>query len=229
MSLLKPKPKGSCVKSKVVLNEMDESVFEKCSRILAEKNYAVIDQFLTGEEVSAILAGLEQKYTHDKFKRAGIGQNAEHDVDTKVRGDFIYWIDPQHNLELNQCFIPYLNGLIKYLNRTCFLSITDFEMHYAVYPRGTFYKRHLDQFKTDDRRILTFILYLNFDWTEEDGGQLRIFIPRENEAEKVVDITPKAGRLVCFKSDLLEHEVLPTKKTRYSLTGWLKTRGTGMF
>lgn len=163
MSLLRPKHKESRVKSAVVPNEMDESVFEKCSHILAEKNYAVIDQFLSGEEVSAVLAGLEQKYTSDKFKQAGIGQNNDHDVDTKVRGDFIYWIDPQHNLELNQRFIPYLNGLIKYFNQTCFLSIKDFEMHYAVYPRGTFYKRHLDQFKADDRRILTFILYLNFD------------------------------------------------------------------
>jgi len=28
--------------------------------------------------------------------------------------------------------------------------------------------------------------------------------------------------MVCFRSDLLEHEVLPTKKERKSLTGWMR-------
>jgi SM-20-related protein len=35
------------------------------------------------------------------------------------------------------------------------------------------------------------------------------------------DVLPVAGRLVCFRSDLLEHEVLPATRERLSLTGWL--------
>jgi SM-20-related protein len=36
-----------------------------------------------------------------------------------------------------------------------------------------------------------------------------------------VDILPLAGRLVCFRSDQIEHEVLPATRERLSLTGWL--------
>jgi SM-20-related protein len=35
---------------------------------------------------------------------------------------------------------------------------------------------------------------------------------------------PEAGRLVCFRSDLIEHEVLPATRERYSLTGWALDR-----
>ena len=40
-------------------------------------------------------------------------------------------------------------------------------------------------------------------------------------AEAVLDVAPIAGRLVCFRADVMEHEVLTAHKTRYSLTGWM--------
>ncbi|MCB0627245.1 MAG: 2OG-Fe(II) oxygenase, partial [Saprospiraceae bacterium] len=36
------------------------------------------------------------------------------------------------------------------------------------------------------------------------------------------EILPVGGRLVLFRSELLEHEVLPARRERYSLTGWLR-------
>ncbi|MCA1762818.1 MAG: 2OG-Fe(II) oxygenase [Flavobacteriales bacterium] len=39
---------------------------------------------------------------------------------------------------------------------------------------------------------------------------------------KDVRISPEGGRCVFFKSSELEHEVLPSKSPRMSLTGWLK-------
>jgi SM-20-related protein len=208
--------------------DSDESVFDRCSQLLSRNHYAVIDEFLTTCEVSNILRGLESKYSQDKFKKAGIGQNSECKNDSQVRGDFIHWVDSQKTFELKQRFIPYLNDFIDHLNQKCFLSIKDYEMHYSVYPKGTYYKRHLDQFKKDDNRVLSFICYLNFDWKESDGGGLRIYTNQENKDDQCVDIVPKAGRLVCFKSDVLEHEVLVTNKERYSLTGWLLTRSMGL-
>jgi len=35
------------------------------------------------------------------------------------------------------------------------------------------------------------------------------------------NVLPVAGRLVCFRSDIIEHEVLPSKKERLSITGWM--------
>ena len=94
-------------------------------------------------------------------------------------------------------------------------------MHYTMYPKGAYYKRHLDQFKTNDNRRLTFLCYLNEDWTEKDGGTLRLYTEDKQKREQAIDILPVAGRFVCFCSDLLEHEVLVCHRERYSLTGWL--------
>jgi len=204
---------------------LDESVFERCSQSLSNDHYSIVDQFLTSEEVSGILAGLESKYSQNKFKKAGIGKGDECNNDVEVRGDFIYWIDPEKVFELKRRFVVYLNSFIMHLNQKCFLSIKDYEMHYSVYPKGTFYKRHLDQFEKDDNRILSFICYLNFSWKKEDGGALRLYQNSEGDKGRYIDISPQAGRLVCFKSDVLEHEVLLTNKTRYSLTGWMLRSG----
>jgi SM-20-related protein len=86
----------------------------------------------------------------------------------------------------------------------------------TVYPVGSFYKRHLDQFKQDDHRKLSLICYLNEDWKETHGGQLRMHLPLG-----MVDVLPIGGKLVCFRSDMIEHEVLPATRERYSLTGWI--------
>jgi SM-20-related protein len=86
----------------------------------------------------------------------------------------------------------------------------------TIYPEGSFYKRHLDQFNRDDHRKLSVICYLNENWLENHGGQLRIY--PDNQA---IDFFPIAGRLVCFRSDQIEHEVLPATRTRLSITGWI--------
>jgi SM-20-related protein len=36
-----------------------------------------------------------------------------------------------------------------------------------------------------------------------------------------VDFLPLAGRLVCFRSDQIEHEVIAATRERRSLTGWM--------
>ncbi|MFD1079741.1 2OG-Fe(II) oxygenase, partial [Longispora fulva] len=110
------------------------------------------------------------------------------------------------------------------LNKTCFLGILHKEFHYALYPEGTFYKRHLDTFQNDDRRKLSLVCYLNEqDWQPEYGGELVIYTNEDGkEVEKV--IYPFPGRVVIFESQVLEHEVKPVKTERLSITGWLKTR-----
>ena len=60
------------------------------------------------------------------------------------------------------------------------------------------------------------ICYLNPDWKPEEGGQLRMYLE-----EAQLDTLPLAGRLVCFRSDQIEHEVLPATRERLSLTGWM--------
>lgn len=183
---------------------------------IAEKGYAVIDDFLSLEEVHNIqeLDGFKNGLL--QFKKAGIGKSQEKQINEAIRGDYIQWIKPESAEPPLQVYLSKLKELIVFVNQNLYLSLKDFEVHQTIYPVGTFYKRHLDQFKKEDHRKLSVICYLNSDWKESDGGQLRIYL--ENEPK---DVLPLAGRLVCFRSDLLEHEVLPATRERLSITGWL--------
>jgi len=116
------------------------------------------------------------------------------------------------------------------LNRHLYLGLFGLESHLAIYPAGAFYKRHLDCFATPDankpQRKISCIVYLNREWHDEDGGQLRLYLNQADEfnQEKSVDIYPHAGRAVIFLSDTFYHEVIPATRERISLTGWFFTR-----
>jgi SM-20-related protein len=196
-----------------------ESQFEKIADGLAEKSFVIVDDFLRPSEVIDILNTDEFNNAKLHFKKAGIGKQGHHQVNESIRGDFIQWIHPEKASNPIKLYTDRLAKLIQYLNQTLFLSLKDSEVHLTVYPVGTFYKRHLDQFKADDHRKLSIICYLNDDWNESDGGQLRIYL-----SEGVLDILPVSGRLVCFRSDKIEHEVLPASRDRLSITGWIVDR-----
>ena len=118
----------------------------------------------------------------------------------------------------------------------------------AVYPEGgTRFQRHVDNTAGDGRR-LTVVLYLNDDdWSEKDGGCLRIWgrpddAPRTLEGNSAsssasssesspsvsssstsappVDFMPIGGRLAMFFSDQVAHEVLANHRKRLALTIW---------
>lgn len=191
-------------------------VFDRIADELVEKSYAIIDSFLSPEEVRAILALPHFAQHEQHFKKAGIGKKADLQINEAIRGDYILWLDKNTAPPSALVYLDRLQALIQHLNQTLFLSLKDYEVHMTVYPIGTYYKRHLDQFKKDDKRKLSVICYLNENWREEHGGQLRIYTE-----ENSVDVLPLAGRLVCFRSDVLEHEVLPATRERLSLTGWI--------
>jgi SM-20-related protein len=199
----------------MVNNELT-SQLNKLADQIAENGFAVIDDFLSNEEIDSILALQGFKNGLLQFKKAGIGKNQDKQINEAIRGDYIQWIDPNNAEPPLLTYLGKLKQVIAFVNQSLFLSLKDCEVHQTIYPIGSFYKRHLDQFKKDDHRKLSVICYLNKDWKEADGGQLRMFIGHESK-----DILPIAGRLVCFRSDLLEHEVLPATSERLSLTGWL--------
>lgn len=199
----------------MVNNELT-SQLNKLADQIAENGFAVIDDFLSNEEIDSVLALQGFKNGLLQFKKAGIGKNQDKQINEAIRGDYIQWIDPNNAEPPLLTYLGRLKQVIAFVNQSLFLSLKDCEVHQTIYPIGSFYKRHLDQFKKDDHRKLSVICYLNKDWKEADGGQLRMFIGHESK-----DVLPVAGRLVCFRSDLLEHEVLPATRERLSLTGWL--------
>lgn len=182
---------------------------------LAVNDFVVVDDFIDDSLYSRIMNYFREVEQNDHLKKAGIGSSGEYQIRSSVRGDFIYWLDPERDQPLSDVF-DLMNTLTEYLNRYCFLSLSGSEFHLAKYPEGTYYKRHLDQFNQRNNRQITVLLYLNSDWKPGDGGELKMY----REPSDLL-IEPIARRLLVFKSDTVEHEVLPTNIVRYSLTGWL--------
>lgn len=203
------------------LEFVENPLFETIISDLINQKYSVVDAFFSSEEVVLLRESLLAKYEADKFKKSAIGNRVNEEIDKTVRGDFILWMDEKNANETENIFFNKINELVGYLNKTCFLGILYKEFHYAVYPKGTFYKRHLDTFQNDDRRKLSIVCYLNENnWLVENGGELTIYT-ENNE----LDILPLPGRVVIFESQILEHEVKVVKESeRLSITGWLKTR-----
>ena len=148
---------------------------------------------------------------------AGIGNRDVKDAKQKTRSDKIYWMDKSHTNVYEQEFLQLAEDFIGYLNSTCYTGINSYEFHYAVYEKGSFYKRHRDQFKNDSNRKYSLISYLNENWLEEDGGQLLVY-----QDETFQKVLPHSQTAVFFKSDEIEHEVTEANRSRMSITGWLK-------
>jgi len=195
-------------------------LYEKIIADIAKQQFSVVNDFFSFDEVHLLRESLIQRHVEDGFKKAAIGNRLNETIIKSLRGDLILWIDEVKANDSENLFFNKINSLVGYLNKTCFLGILHKEFHYAIYPQGTFYRRHIDTFQNDDRRKLSFVCYLNeLDWLPENGGELVLYL---NEGEKI--IYPLSGRVVIFESQVIEHEVKPVKTERLSITGWLKTR-----
>ncbi|MBW1618969.1 MULTISPECIES: 2OG-Fe(II) oxygenase [Empedobacter] len=201
-------------------------IYEKIIDDLSNQKYSISDFFFSTEETKQLREAIIRKENKKDFHQAAVGSSVNEQIIKSIRGDKIRWIDEENKTETEEIFFSKINDFIDYLNLTCYMGIEESEFHYAIYPEGTFYQKHVDAFKNDDRRTLSIVLYLNDEeWKDEFGGQLTLYLADENKAEKELDILPLAGRLAVFDSKTIPHEVKTVNRPRYSITGWLKTRG----
>lgn len=182
-----------------------------------DNNVGIADNFLSENLSGNLQQNIQQLLAERQMKYAGIGNNLMADTAQQMRGDKIFWLDKKNNNVNEQEFLDKVEDFIDYLNNTCYTGINGYEFHYAVYEQGRAYKKHKDQFKTDNNRKYSLICYLNDDWVATDGGQLVIY---QNDTAQT--ILPNAQKAVFFKSDEMEHEVLLAHRPRMSITGWLK-------
>jgi SM-20-related protein len=180
---------------------------------------AVRDRFLTRPQIRALADSARKRRERGGFAAARIGADRRLQRRAEIRGDSICWLtEPLFAPE--RALLARLEGLRVQMNREAFLGLFELELHYAWYPPGTGYARHVDQPQDRNQRRVSLVLYLNERWEPSDGGELRIF----GDDERHRDIEPKGGRLVVFLTDRREHEVLPTRQSRLSLTGWFRSR-----
>ncbi|MFC2110332.1 2OG-Fe(II) oxygenase, partial [Bacteroidota bacterium] len=181
---------------------------------LANNDFVIIDQFIPNEILKKISYFFEQQQKLGNLTAAKIGP-AENEIKiTEIRSDFTYWIDNSKDIELKP-FFDFVEELIAQVSQYLFLSLQGFEFHLAKYPKGGFYKPHYDQFKSRNNRVLSLVVYLNDDWQQGDGGELKLHTPKE------LILEPLMNRAILFRSDTVLHEVLPSFTERKSLTGWL--------
>ena len=193
--------------------------FEELIQGLIDRRYGSCNDFILPSTITGLLANIELLKLARQLETAGIGNNGLYQKNEGIRGDKINWIDEFSKNQFEHIYLQKVKNLIAYLNKTCFTSINSFESHYAHYEVNTFYKRHLDQFKTENGRQFSIVLYLNENWLETDAGNLQLH-PTPSES---IDILPIGGRIVLFKSEDMEHEVKPSNtRERNSIAAWLK-------
>ncbi|GGG90891.1 proline hydroxylase [Polaribacter pacificus] len=192
--------------------------FEQLISGFLEKQVGVSNEFLNGELAAQLKNNLKILYESEALHLAGVGNDHLYNKNKEIRRDKIFWLEKKSANLYEQTFFKLIDAFVLYLNSTCFTSIHSYEFHYALYEQGAFYKKHIDQFKSDDRRVFSMIMYLNEDWDEKDGGQLKLYCDTGIEI-----ISPTNQKCVFFKSNELAHEVCKSNAPRMSITGWLKT------
>lgn len=190
---------------------------------IRQDGYAVIERFFNETEVQALAQQAQALKTQGLLHKASTGQSKTLTLASELRGDFIHWLETESQHQAEQLYLKAMSALQQALNQAFFLGLFELESHFAIYPAGAGYQKHLDQFIGKQERKISAILYLNQDWQAEDGGQLRVYLDN-NDDSKTLDIAPTGGKLVVFVSSDFLHEVLPAKRERISITGWFRTR-----
>lgn len=194
-----------------------EKIFNQLINSFVDNKVGIAKNFINPELSTHLINNLLQLHTNYQMLSAGTGNEVLVAHDKTLRSDKIHWLDRSHHNSYENDFLDLIDSFIIYLNRTCYTGITGYEFHYTLYEKGTFYKKHLDQFRNNEVRQYSMIMYLNQNWKKGDGGELCI-----HHEDHLQYISPLAGKSIFFKSSELVHEVLLTKKPRMSITGWLK-------
>jgi SM-20-related protein len=186
---------------------------------LSISGISIRDRFVAQPDVRSLLECAHARQARGDFAVARIGGQGAAQRREEIRGDFTCWLrEPLYRAE--RVLLEQLEGLRLELNREAYLGLFELELHYARYPPGAGYARHVDQPLNAQQRKVSLELYLNVDWQRLDGGALRIF----GADDRTLEIEPLGGRLVCFLTSGREHEVLPARRDRLSISGWFRGR-----
>eukprot|EP00967_Tisochrysis_lutea_P010734 scaffold12243_cov31-Tisochrysis_lutea.AAC.1 len=185
---------------------------------LAQRGWCVVPKWLDPPSTAALLAdaiALDAPCA----RNAAVGSHDARGVDTQVRNSRLCALYPPPPpsagfADTRMALYSAAAALREHLQAEESLGLPEMhpfqtELSYLYYPKGGFYKRHLDVPPTNDgwylrtrrpehggsgrgvRRALSFILYLEESWREEWGGALRIF--EEGEPARGTDSVQVEG------------------------------------
>lgn len=184
---------------------------------LANAHYAVIRHFLSPDLLQALRNECLTYEATGRFQEAGIGRAEQRQVNSRIRGDRICWLED--DFPAGQLYLQRMEQLRQALNQHFFLGLRSFETHYASYAPGYGYQLHIDRHRDNDARTVSAVCYLNDAWPTNAGGQLRLYSATQ---DLLLELPPDGGTLVLFMSADMPHEVLAAHQQRYSLAGWFR-------
>lgn len=188
---------------------------------LAQKNWADSRE-LFSKKFCQDLAQECQRLQHEgNLQKAAIGHGATKGTHAEIRGDFTYWMDEKTATPIQSLFMKALHEILQSLNQNFYLGLKRYETHFALYPPGAGYDKHIDNHRGSGARKITFILYLNENWEKGHGGELSLFAP-EKPDQLIAQVEPRLGTFVLFRSELFPHQVEKSFQPRLSITGWLR-------
>ncbi|MEJ2480802.1 MAG: 2OG-Fe(II) oxygenase [Acidihalobacter sp.] len=186
---------------------------------LCSVGWISLTHFLEPELIEALRAELLAHAEDDELTPAFIGRGRRQQRRDDIRGDRTRWLTGAGDAQ--RALFEHLDALRITLNRSLFIGLEDFEAHYALYPSGARYQRHLDSFRGDNLRRVSLVIYLNPQWGNSDGGLLRLYT---SQGALIEEIVPQAGRIVCFLSEEFPHEVTRARRARASIACWFRIR-----
>mmetsp|Transcript_6510 Transcript_6510/g.14734 ORF Transcript_6510/g.14734 Transcript_6510/m.14734 type:complete len:318 (-) Transcript_6510:135-1088(-) len=211
---------------------------------LADDGFVIIHDFIKQDLIGELRNDVLTLRENDAFRQAKIGQDSTNNLNTEIRIAETCFLGRNRNELLTieaaggkDSVRDRSGGLYDILDnlRVALEGVSETgldssltELLFAYYPKGGFYRRHRDAIPNSASllRKYSLLLYLNQDWSEKDGGQLRIHLDGGGDecpagvAPKFIDVEPKGGTLVLFKSDAIPHEVLNTNSERFAVVGW---------
>jgi SM-20-related protein len=187
---------------------------------LDSRGWSVQENFFPASLIQQLSKKLTRLHQQGDLKPAGIGNEKTFHIEQSIRSDEISWFDENNLSSSQQEYLNIARQIQDAINQKFFLGLFEFDVHFALYEAGALYKRHIDQHKNQNTRVVSLVTYLNKNWGQDDGGELQLYL-KNGES---ISIMPSGGTLVCFLSAEFEHEVLPAKRQRASLAGWFRKR-----
>lgn len=188
---------------------------------LIRQGWSAVPHFFSPSLITALQAELLEHSEQNRLQAAHIGKGEQRTLRSDIRGDETRWLNGESQPQRD--FLEEMERLRLHLNGELFLGLNDLEAHFALYPPGTGYRKHIDSFQNNNLRRVTIVAYLNSHWRQEDGGELLLFNSQDEVFERIL---PEAGTLACFISEEIHHAVATTQRPRASISGWFRVLGS---
>lgn len=188
---------------------------------LVKDRFSIFPNYFSDELITDLYLELQYHLRENHLHAAHIGKEQQRIRAMHIRGDSVLWLNSENSAQ--RAYLNELEQLRQLLNQQLFLGLTEFEAHFAHYPPGTGYQKHIDSFQNDNLRRISIVTYLNPQWQRGDGGELLIY----KNGQIIAEVPPLGGTLVCFGSEDIPHQVVVTRCARASIAGWFRVREIG--